>query len=135
MTTKGNFMVVSRILDVLSSANIIHVPAMNAYHALKNNVFLNTKDKQATQLEAAGNFFLSPVRYLFNGKTVTRIALGDSCKIEQSFDYAKDSSRCEIIKTILAILSLPFSLIVGGTLKGLSYIDSSIREKHKVIYQ
>ena len=52
-----------------------------------------------------------------------------------SFSYAEDSGLKEVIKTVLALLSLPISLILGSALKGISYISSSVREKQRAIEQ
>lgn len=126
-------MAISRMLDLLSSADFLHVPVMNAYHDTKNNVFLNTANSEAAGLEAAGNFVLQPFRYLFNGKTVTKIDPKGLCEIKQTFDYATDSTRTEFLKTAAAVLALPFSLLIGGALKAVSYLSESVRQTHRMI--
>src|SRR5262245_40914451 len=126
-------MVMAQMVDAMSELEWFTFPIMNELLALKENVFLNTKDENADFLEAAGNYFLTPVRYLLSGKTVILIQKKES-QINLSFDYAQDSVPTEIMKTLLAIASLPFSLIVGGALKGLSYLDPTVREKHKTIF-
>jgi LicD family len=126
-------MVMSRAIEAFEACEDYTNPLVNGFIELKNNFFLNTKDKDAGLLEAAGNFFLTPLHYLLSGKTVTHIQRGE-CQIKQSFDYATDSVPVEILKTVAAIAALPFSLIVGSALKGLSYLDPSVREKHKTIF-
>lgn len=123
------YMVASVVMDLLGKAEFLHVPVMNVLHDIKDNTFINTEHADATGLEAAGNYFLQPVRYLFNGKTVCQL------KATQSFDYAKESHTQEFIKTALAVISLPFSLIVGAGLKGLSYLSAATRQRHDEVDQ
>ena len=123
--------ITGKIVDLFIKLDYIHVPLNNAYYRFKDNVFFNTADQNANFLESSGNFLLTPVRYFFAGKDVKSI---DANQVSQTFDYSKDSSEMEIFKTVLAILSLPVSLILGGALKGASYLVSpSAREMHKKI--
>ena len=111
----------------------LHIQMMNGAHEIKKSVFFNHADVKAVGLEALANKVLAPVRYLFAGKNVTHISASE-CAMEQSFDYSKDSNRVEMIKTIAAVLTLPFTMLVGGALKGLSYISPAVRANHNTIY-
>ncbi len=123
-----------KIIDLLSESGFIYVPVINAYLAGKDNVFFNTADQSANFLESSGNFLLTPVRYLFSGKDVKSIDANQVLEMSQTFDYCKDSAGLEIFKTILAVLSLPVSLILGTALKGASYLAfPTSREMHKKI--
>ncbi len=129
-------MIFNNFGDALVKTACIHIPLMNAYHSLKDNVFLNTKVEDANPLEAAGNFFLTPARYLLNGRRISNINVTEkSCNMTLDCDYKNDGFKKELFKTILSIISLPISLIIGSALKGLSYISATTRENHRVIAQ
>ncbi len=46
------------------------MPVVTSFHNLRENQFLNMHRKKSDGLEAIGDFFLAPSRYLFAGKTV-----------------------------------------------------------------
>jgi hypothetical protein len=100
---------------------------------MKENVFFNTRFTQASFFESAGSFFLTPIHYLFNGKSITQVDSNRLYQIQQTFDYGKDSFPTEMLKTILAIVSLPVSLLLGGALKGLSFLSPDVRDRHASI--
>ena len=124
-----------KFVEITNDLDFLHVPLFNIYFKCKQNVFFNTEDAQAKHFEAAGNFLLTPVRYLLTGRTIQQIDAGKVEKMDLSFSYAEDSGLTEVIKTVVALLSLPISLILGSALKGISYINSSVREKHRIIEQ
>ncbi len=106
------------------------MPVVTAFHAMRENLFLNTKDKEATGLEAIGNFFLIPSRYLFAGKNIQPFdpALSPPA-LTPSFHY----NRLHWFKTTLALMILPVSEILGSTFKGLSYLSPKVRRHHRLV--
>ncbi len=124
----------ARIVATLGGLSCLHVPMFNFLFQLKKNTFLTTEDAQAQHLEAAGNWMLTPARYLLTGKTIEQIQAGRIEQMRPSFSYAEESAAEDIFKTILAICSLPISLIIGSIFKGLSYMAPSVREKHQMIH-
>ena len=105
-------------------------PLISSFHALKESQFLNMKHKGAKGLEAIGNLFLAPSRYLFAGKTIR--VIGDSeegYQLEQSFHYHK----LHWFKTMLSLAVLPVTEAIGITVKGISYLWPKVRRKHRKV--
>lgn len=132
-STAPSSSLINSIYSFSDNFDSIYTPLFNLYHSCKGNAFLNTKDEQAKYLEAAGNFFLKPVQYLLNGKTITKIEANQITEMRQTNDYTNDGFAIEGLKTALAILSLPITLLIGSALKGLSLISFEIRQKNKMI--
>jgi phosphorylcholine metabolism protein LicD len=108
------------------------LPIVTGYHHMRESVFLNTKAKNASGLEAVGNAFLAPSRFLFGGKTVQIVdETLPLCTIEQSFKY----EHFVFLKTIGALIALPFSEALGSACKGLALLAKPTRERHKQISQ
>lgn len=108
------------------------VPVVSSYHAMRENLFLNTKISKAHPLESIGNFFLAPSQYLFAGK---KIIIKDpetyDYEVVQTFKY----QRFHWLKTLGAIIALPFSEVLGASFKGLAYLSPSVRKRHKMLKQ
>jgi phosphorylcholine metabolism protein LicD len=105
------------------------MPVVTTFHNVRENAFLNMKYKDATLLEAVGDFFLSPSRYLFAGKNVKLDPKTGQCSIYQSFHYRK----LHWLKTTLALTVLPVSELLGATLKGIAYLSPEVRTRQKVL--
>lgn len=105
---------------------------VSAYFSVKENTFLNTRVSGTNRLEKVGNFFLTPSQYLFGGKKITLVQSAPS-KVEQICDYKKDKPAKEILKTIVAIIALIPSLIIGSALKGLAHLSKTTRERHLTV--
>lgn len=105
-------------------------PIVTSFHRIRESQFLNMHVKHAKGLEAVGDFFLAPSRYLFAGKTV-KVAQKDPAQyeLEQSFHYRK----MHWLKTTFALAVLPVSEVIGVTLKGMAYLSPKIRKKHRLI--
>ncbi len=118
---------ISFIRDVMQP---VGMPVVTSFHALRENVFLNTRISNGSLFEKLGNFFLTPSQYLFAGKT---IALNSREKfdfeIAQSFDYEK----WNWLKTLLALIALPVAEPIGISLKGISYLSSEVTQRHEII--
>src|SRR5579862_8782496 len=52
------------------------MPVVTSFHNIRENEFLNMHMQHAKGLEALGDFFLAPSRYLFAGKTVKPLKEG-----------------------------------------------------------
>lgn len=104
-------------------------PIVSFYHKLRENFFLHTEIEGAPLLEACGDFFLSPGRYLFGGKTLHFDQKTGEWKVEQSFHYEKGFSW----KAPLAIFLLPFTEPVGALLKTCAYFISDRKEMYSAI--
>ena len=104
------------------------MPLVTSFHNIRENEFLNMHMQHAKGLEALGDFFLAPSRYLFAGKTVKPLKEGPlPFELEQSFHYHK----MHWLKTTLSLAVLPVSELIGATLKGLSYLSPQVRRKHR----
>jgi hypothetical protein len=105
------------------------MPAVTFYHLLFSNLFLNTAAEDAKGLERAGDIFLSPYRYLFAGKVAF---LTDA---EYKYDFRQNYTYNEqlLITTGGAMISLPFSLTIGGVLKGCALLFEDVRERHRTL--
>ena len=108
----------------------IGMPVVTSFHAVRENLFLNTRVIDGTTLEKIGNFFLTPSQYLFAGKT---IAIHNRERLDfdvsQSFSYGK----WNWLKTLLALIALPVAEPIGISIKGISYLSSEVAERHEVI--
>lgn len=101
------------------------MPLVYAYHLFCGNIFLNTMHEEAVGLEKAGNTLLAPFQYLFVGMVIS-----SDGEITQRFAYQDDDF---VIKTISSIAALPLGVAFGSTLKGLSYLSETTRERHQKI--
>lgn len=111
----------------------IGLPLIDVYCAVKEDVFLNTYDINAEGLEALGNWLLTPARFLFGGRKVTKLSLeNQTCEIKNQFKN-NQSKGLEILKTALSILLLVPSLILGCAIKGSAYLSEDTRIKHGII--
>lgn len=109
------------------------------FHGVRESVFLNTAVDSsldsAHPLEIVGNAFLAPVRYLFGGRTITRLDLNtrdfqDSYLEEKpTFDYSTDNW----VLTACMVLVLPICLLLGAIIKGFSYISQEVRNRGEAI--
>jgi hypothetical protein len=110
-------------------------------------IFLNTRVENSGALAWIGNKGLVPFRYLFNGKTIRVQSRESDQEIEihhvASFhkqgtqNYSEtngdlQSSSTGMIKTALSIVFLIPGVILGAAFKGLAYLFSDIREKHRL---
>lgn len=110
------------------------------------NIFYRTSTEggraQIDSLKKAGDFCLTPVRYFFRGRNVEFVkGFGDKTIVIDSADYAannKNKFRVGTIeknwmRTCLCIIGFIPGLILGSILKGLSYLNKSIRDEHNLI--
>lgn len=107
----------------------IGMPVVSTYHNIRESFFLNTKNKDPFPLEAVGDFFLAPSRYLFAGKNVKIHPETGACTVSQSFHY----KRLHWLKTTLALAVLPVTDLLGASLKGLAYLSPSVKKRHQLI--
>lgn len=116
-----------RAWDALVSALItLTLPFICFYHAICGNIFLNVSVKQASGLEKAGNFLLTPFQYLFAGKEANLKEDG-SWEITQKYDYNHFLAQ----KAIASISMLPTSLLMGCTVKGLSLLFPETQKNYQ----
>lgn len=106
----------------------IGIPFLSSYHAMRESLFFNTKIKGGTFLESTGNFFLTPSRYLFDGKTI-KIQNLTHCDYESypSFHYEK----MHWLKTLGAIVAFPVGETLGATFKGLAHLFPKTRKRYQ----
>ncbi|MGE0669652.1 MAG: hypothetical protein AB7O89_01830, partial [Parachlamydiales bacterium] len=105
------------------------MPVVTSFHNIRENLFLNMHAKDATGLEALGDFFLAPSRYLFAGKTIKLIEDNNiSFELEQSFHY----HTLHRLKTTLSLAVLPVTEFIGAAGKGLTYHSPPVRDKHRM---
>ncbi|MBP7074285.1 MAG: LicD family protein [Rhabdochlamydiaceae bacterium] len=103
------------------------MPVVTAYHLVIGNVFINTAADNATGFEKAGNMILTPVQYVFCGKTA--VYENGSYKIKQTYDY---NSRLALKMTV-SLISTPISLPIGALVKAVGYLSQETKERHDLI--
>jgi hypothetical protein len=84
---------------------------------------------EASGLEAIGDFFLTPARYLFGGQDI--VVDHDQFKLQPSFHYGDG----DWFKTTLSLIALPLGEIVGCAFKAASLLSNETREHYNVIYE
>lgn len=106
----------------------IGLPVVSTYHAVRENVFLNTRKLDETVLESVANILLAPSQYLFAGKTlITKGA--DDYEVVQSYHY----DHLYWLKTITSLIVLPVSEVLGSACKALAYLSPEVRNEHEKI--
>jgi hypothetical protein len=112
----------------------IGIPLVGVYHLLCVNPFLNVSAEDAKGLEKVGNVFLTPSQYLLAGRVATPVLSNEGTvtgyRVEQRFDYEDPALW---VKTAAAYCVLPSSLIIGGALKGLSYLSADTQKRGEVL--
>ena len=79
-----------------------------SYYVLHGDLFFSTAAREASGLEEAGNFFLTPLRYLVAGKEAYQKEDG-SWEFVQEFQYNQSLWP----RSTASIIALPVSVIVG----------------------
>ena len=105
----------------------IGFPLVFFYHSIMWNPFINVKAEDAHGFERAGNVLLMPTQYLCVGQKA--IPTDDGYLIRQRFNYNDEF----IVKTSSAVLASPISFPIGCALKGVAYLSSETRARHKKI--
>ena len=112
----------------------IGLPVVAAYHMMCGSIFLNVSAQDAKGVEKAANLFLVPLQYVLAGQEAVPISSEEGnfngYTMSQRFCY---EDPLIWIKTAGAIFVLPPSLIVGGTLKTISYCFQETRDRYKKI--
>ncbi len=111
--------------SILDSMIPCFMPLVCSYYALSTSLFLNVSVQEAPPLEWCGNMLLAPAQFLFVGKEAYRNEDG-LWEFSPRFDY-RDQFW---VKTASSLLALPTSLVLGSLVKGLSFLDPSVRKNH-----
>ena len=101
------------------------MPLVCSYYALSASIFINVSTKEAATLEWLGNTLLSPVQYIMAGKEAVQKQDG-SWVFAQKFDYNSGFWY----KTVSSVIALPPSILLGSAVKGLSLLDTEVRNRH-----
>lgn len=109
----------------------IGIPVLSFFHAARESVFFNTHFSHAHTMEAVGDFFLLPARYLFAGKRVqVQTSQGErNYEVKQHFSYRSK----HWLKTLVSVATLPLSYTAGTACKVLSYLSPTVRRKHRAL--
>jgi hypothetical protein len=107
------------------------IPVVSSFHAIRESLFLNTRVQNAHQLEKIGDFFLIPSHYLFAGKKIRFKEKEADFEVEQRFHY----HRFHWLKSLVSIIALPFSQVLGVTFKGMAYLSPEVRKRHRMVKQ
>ena len=106
----------------------VGMPLVYIYHLMITSVFFNTAAEDAKGLEKWADTALIPVQYFFEGK-IARLEYNEQgapvYRLERRFNYDDHF----FIKTACSGASLPFSVVIGGSLKILSYLSVESRER------
>lgn len=103
----------------------IFLPLICVYQAMCGNLFLNVSVHEAKGLEKVGNILLIPFQYLFAGQEAYLREDG-SWELIQKFRYDQNLFP----KTVASVIALPVSVILGSTIKGLSYLGETPKNHH-----
>lgn len=103
------------------------MPVVSAYHNIRESAFLNMHRANAKGIEALGDFFLAPSRYLFCGQDI--FVKGNGFQTLPSFQY----TRLDWLKTTLAMIALPFTEIIGTALKAIAWLSPVTRHHYRMI--
>lgn len=111
----------------------VGMPLVFFYHLIITSVFFNTAAEDAHGLEKWANTALIPVQYFFEGKKA--IPERDEHNqivyhLERRFDY----NRHFFVKSACAVTTMPFSIVIGGTLKSIAYLSSETRDRAHQLY-
>lgn len=106
------------------------------------SIFLNQKfyytapslSRPAYLATKLGDFCLTPVRYLFDGKVINISCAKDGQPLYMSYWSGKliTDSRRSYLRTIAAIVFLIPGVIIGSAFKGAAYLLPSIRQVHRL---
>ena len=103
---------------------VLFMPAVCSYHLLTADLFLNVSAENATGFEKAGNVLLTPVQYLFAGRTAVPDEEG-SWKFVQRFNYY-DAFWVKTGGSLIAVIP---SFTLGVAVKALGYLSKEARER------
>lgn len=86
---------------------------------------------------ALGDFFLTPVRCLFNGNKITISIKDQLITVTNEKEYAStrwdwQKPKRNFLRVIASIVLLAPGLILGSVIKGLGYLSKVIRARHKL---
>ena len=110
--------------------------------AIKNLLSTEVKSKNNTTVENTLNCVLTPAQYLFNGKKVDWIQVGDQKALQIDDIYKGEKT---LLKTIVMVVLLVPTSIIGGAFKVLlvrnnysdfdiSFIQKCLKKENGVIY-
>lgn len=107
------------------------MPAVAFYHHVHENIFLSVSADDATGLERVGNFLLTPVQYLIDGRVAERQEEGEvySYVLKSQYNYTDYLS----FRLASSVVLLPMSALSGTLVKGLAYLTPGTRRRHKQI--
>ncbi|OGN64351.1 MAG: hypothetical protein A3E80_05025 [Chlamydiae bacterium RIFCSPHIGHO2_12_FULL_49_9] len=112
----------------VDSMTVLFLPVVCSYFTMTTSLFLNTSAQDAEGLEKAGNVLLAPFQYLFAGYEATQNKNGN-WEFGQRFDYDENFWP----KAAGSAAVLPPSLLLGCTIKGLSYLNEKTRSRYAEI--
>lgn len=112
----------------VDSMTVLFLPVVCSYFTMTTSLFLNTSAQDAEGLEKAGNVLLVPFQYLFAGYEATPNEDG-KWEFGQRFDYNKNFW----LKAAGSTALLPPSLLLGCTIKGISYLNKKTRLRYAAI--
>lgn len=97
------------------------------YQMVSGNIFLNTAADDAEGLEKCADYALIPFQYAFGGYAAH--LSNDRYELKQRFDYHQDFE----LKIVGAVITLPLSVMIGTTLKSISFLFPEVRARHVAI--
>lgn len=109
------------------------MPLVYFYHLIITSIFLNTAAEDATGLEKLGNYALAPMQYFFEGKKAIPMK-DENGKISYELVRHYDYENRFFVKTAASCAALPLSIVIGSTLKSLSYLSSETRARAALLY-
>lgn len=104
---------------------VLFMPMVCSYYTMCGDLFLNVSMQDAAGFELAGDILLSPVQYIFAGKEAVLKSDG-TWEFVQKFDYNKNL----LSNSIASAAALPASFLLGGAIKGLSFLNADTRKKY-----
>lgn len=102
----------------------LFIPSVCSYHILTDNLFFNAAVEEAPWLEKTANMLLVPFQYVCDGRRAFQEEGG--WHWERRFDY----TSCYWPKTVVCVVLLPPSLVLGGLVKAASFCNKRTRENY-----
>lgn len=104
----------------------------------KKNTFLNTRTNDSNCFIDIGDFFLTPIQYLFNAQFYQIEQTIDGlprriAEFKPIFDY-NDSQFMQITKMIAALFLAIIGLAIGSFFKGIGLIGNVAKENQELVY-
>ncbi len=111
------------------------MPVVFCYHLICGNTFINVAAEDAQGIERIADILLAPTQYALGGQVARKVVRAvdgeETYELHQRFEYRQRFP----LKVSATIASLPFSIVLGSTVKAVAFLSPQTRERHRSIIQ